>query len=131
VSDIAAFWEARAARFAAEGRGLAAVCGYAMPEFYNRAIDLTQRWALREPLRSLEPGASVLEYGCGIGRWSREIARRGCDVVGMDFSASMLAEADRRTRAAGLASGCRFLAGDVSRFDLGRRFEVVFGVTVL
>jgi SAM-dependent methyltransferase len=131
MSGTAAFWEARAARFAGEGRGLRAVCSYAMPGFYNRAIDLTQRRALEALLRSIEPGASILEYGCGIGRWSRELARRGCNVVGLDFSAAMLAEAGRRTSAAGLAGRCRFIQGDVAGFDLGRRFDVVFGVTVL
>ena len=35
-----AYWEDRARRFAAEGDGLAAVCAYGMPEFYNRAIHL-------------------------------------------------------------------------------------------
>ena len=38
-----AYWEERARRFAAEGAGLAAVCSYGMPEFYNRVIDLEQR----------------------------------------------------------------------------------------
>ncbi len=35
-----AYWEDRAQRFAGEGAGLAAVCAYGMPEFYNRAIQL-------------------------------------------------------------------------------------------
>jgi 2-polyprenyl-3-methyl-5-hydroxy-6-metoxy-1,4-benzoquinol methylase len=131
MSDVAAFWEARAARFAGEGKGLRAVCSYAMPGFYNRAIDLTQRCALSAVLRSIEPGSSILDYGCGIGRWSRAMARRGCEVVGMDFSAAMLRQAEERTAAAGLAPRCRFLHRDVSSFDLGRTFDVVFGVTVL
>jgi 2-polyprenyl-3-methyl-5-hydroxy-6-metoxy-1,4-benzoquinol methylase len=131
MSEIAAFWEARAARFARQGRGLRAVCSYAMPGFYNRAIDITQRRALRALIRSMKPGTSILEYGCGIGRWSRELALRGCEVVGMDFSPTMLAEAKRRTSAAGLAGRCRFIHGDVSKFELHQKFDVVFGVTVL
>ena len=34
------YWEERARRFAADGAGLAAVCSFGMPLFYNRAIDL-------------------------------------------------------------------------------------------
>ena len=37
------YWEARARRFAADGAGLAAVCSFGMPYFYNRTIDLCQR----------------------------------------------------------------------------------------
>ena len=49
------YWEDRAQRFAGEGAGLAAVCAYGMPEFYNRAIQLEQRLALR-PWLDVEPG---------------------------------------------------------------------------
>src|SRR4051812_27353140 len=38
------------------------------------------------------PGSVVLDYGCGIGRISKEIiARHGCNVVGVDISPSMRA----------------------------------------
>jgi ubiquinone/menaquinone biosynthesis C-methylase UbiE len=131
IGALAEFWEARAARFAGQGDGLRAVCSYAMPGFYNRAIDLTQRWALRGQLRSIASGSQVLEYGCGVGRWTREIARRGGAVVGVDFSATMLSQAEKRTAAAGLESRCQFLRSDVSSLNLGRRFDVILGVTVL
>ncbi len=45
------YWEDRAQRFAGERDGLAAVCAYGMPEFYNRAIDWEQRLALGPWLR--------------------------------------------------------------------------------
>jgi hypothetical protein len=61
MSEIEAFWEARADRFAQEGEGLRAVCSYAMPGFYNRAIDLTQRVALDAVIRSIGSADSVLE----------------------------------------------------------------------
>jgi ubiquinone/menaquinone biosynthesis C-methylase UbiE len=131
MSEIEAFWEARADRFAPEGEGLRAVCSYAMPAFYNRAIDLTQRVALDAVIRSIGSADSVLEYGCGIGRWTRQIARYSRDVVGVDFSTSMLREAERRTAAAGLKSRCRFMQCDVSALDLRRQFDLVIGVTVL
>ena len=40
------YWEERARRFAGERDGLAAVCSYGMPEFYNRLIQRCQRLAL-------------------------------------------------------------------------------------
>ena len=54
------FWESRAQEFAADGSGLRAVCSYAMPNFYNRAIDITQKAALAELLESIPQGAQVL-----------------------------------------------------------------------
>jgi SAM-dependent methyltransferase len=124
------YWEDRARRFAAEGDGLAAVCSYGMPRFYNRAIHLTQRLALLPWLR-VTPGMRVLDIGCGIGRWSRLLATRGAEVTGVDLSPTMIREAQRRTAAAGLAERCRFLVQDSAHLDAGGQFDLVLGVTVL
>ena len=51
---------------------------------------------------SLVPGAPVLDIGCGFGRHSIELARRGYDVTGIDPSAAMIAEARRRAAEAGV-----------------------------
>src|ERR1700680_267128 len=89
------YWEDRAQRFAAEGDGLAAVCAYGMPGFYNRAIHLEQRLAL-EPCLRVGAGTRVLDVGCGVGRWSRLLAARGADVLGVDLSPTMIAQARQR-----------------------------------
>ncbi len=125
------FWEARARRFAADGAGLKAVCSYAMPDFYNWAIDVTQRTALRGLLKSIPHGARVLDYGCGVGRWTQLLAARGCQVTAVDFSPAMLAEAQRRTTQTGVADRCRFIQSDVTTLELTDRFDVILGVTVL
>jgi ubiquinone/menaquinone biosynthesis C-methylase UbiE len=124
------YWEARARRFAAEGQGLAAVCSYGMPAFYNRLIDLCQRRALAPWLR-VAPGTRVLDVGCGVGRWSRLLAARGARVTGVDLSPTMLAEAQRRARDCGLASRCRFIVQDSSRLELEESFDLILCVTVL
>jgi SAM-dependent methyltransferase len=124
------YWEDRAQRFAGERDGLAAICAYGMPEFYNRAIDWEQRQALA-PWLDIAPGTRVLDVGCGIGRWSRLIATRGAHVVGVDLSSTMIAEAQRRAIDDGVQQRCRFQVGDLSRLDLGEQFDLVLGVTVL
>lgn len=125
-----AYWEDRARRFAAEGEGLAAVCSYGMPELYNRVIDWCQSLALR-PWLQVAPGSSVLDVGCGVGRWSRRLAARGVRVTGVDLSPTMIAEARRRASVEGLAARCRFEAQDLSELDAGGPFDLVLGVTVL
>jgi SAM-dependent methyltransferase len=124
------YWEDRARRFAAQGSGLAAVCSYGMPEFYNRMIHRCQRLAL-EPWFDIAPGTRVLDVGCGVGRWSSLLAARGAVVTGMDLSPTMIAEAQRRAAANGVASRCRFLVQDLAQLDAGEKFDLVLGVTVL
>jgi 2-polyprenyl-3-methyl-5-hydroxy-6-metoxy-1,4-benzoquinol methylase len=125
-----AYWEERARRFAVEGEGLAAVCSYGMPAFFNRLIDLCQRLALAPWLR-VRPGTSVLDVGCGVGRWCRELAARGARVTGVDFSPTMIAEARRRAAELGVLERCRFLVQDLAHLDAGEKFELVLSVTVL
>jgi len=126
----AAYWEDRARRFAAQGDGLAAVCSYGMPGFYNRLIDWCQRRAL-EPWLRITPDTRVLDVGCGVGRWSRMLAARGATVTGVDLSPTMIAQAQRRAREDGLANRCRFLVQDSSRLHIGESFDLILCVTVL
>ncbi len=124
------YWEDRAQRFAGEGAGLAAVCAYGMPEFYNRAIQLAQRLALR-PWLDVKPGTRVLDVGCGVGRWSRLLAAKGALVTGVDLSPTMIAQAQRRAAAEGVAARCSFRVQDLSKLEVDGQFDVVLGVTVL
>lgn len=124
------YWEDRAQRFAAQGSGLAAVCSYGMPEFYNRMIHYSQHLALR-PWLDIAPGTRVLDVGCGVGRWSTLLAGRGGIVTGMDLSPTMIAEARRRADVKGVASRCRFIVEDLAHLDAGEKFDLIIGVTVL
>ena len=124
------YWEERACRFASQGDGLAAVCSYGMPRFYNRLIDWCQYLALRRWLR-VAPGARVLDVGCGIGRWSCRLAARGASVTGIDLSPTMIGQARRRAVARGVAGRCEFLTQDLAALELTGQFDLILGVTVL
>ncbi|WP_256838951.1 class I SAM-dependent DNA methyltransferase [Ornithinimicrobium faecis] len=69
-------------------------------------------------------GGSVLELGCGTGRKLIPIAADGRQCVGMDLSEEMLAEA--RRKAAARRVDVQWTHGDMSEFDLGRTFDLVF-----
>ena len=47
----------------------------------------------------LKSGDRVLDVGCGAGRHSVELARRGCQVTGIDISTGMLDEARKAAAA--------------------------------
>jgi SAM-dependent methyltransferase len=49
---------------------------------------------------SLEPGDAILDVGCGTGRHSIELAKRGYAVTGLDLSSGMLAMAASAAKAA-------------------------------
>ncbi|HWG77236.1 MAG TPA: class I SAM-dependent methyltransferase [Steroidobacteraceae bacterium] len=125
-----AYWEGRARRFAMQGEGLAAVCSYGMPDFYNRMIQWTQRRALL-PWLKVGAGTRVLDIGCGVGRWTRWLAARGAEVTAVDVSPTMIAEARRRAHQAGLTAHCRFAVQDLVELDAGGPYELVLAVTVL
>jgi 2-polyprenyl-3-methyl-5-hydroxy-6-metoxy-1,4-benzoquinol methylase len=124
------YWDDRARRFAGDGEGLAAVCSYGMPAFYNGLTHVAQRLALAKWLR-VPPGTRVLDVGCGVGRWSRLLASRGAVVTGVDLSGAMIAEAERRAAEAGVADRCRFLVQDAAGLHVGGDFDLVLAVTVL
>jgi SAM-dependent methyltransferase len=65
----------------------------------------------------LEPGRA-LDLGCGAGRNTLYLARRGWNATGIDFTRSAIEAA--RTKAVGDATEARFVQGDVTRLaDLG------------
>jgi SAM-dependent methyltransferase len=51
--------------------------------------------------------------------------------MGVDLSPTMIAEAKKRAAAAGVADRCRFQVQDLAHLDVGERFDLVLGVTVL
>jgi ubiquinone/menaquinone biosynthesis C-methylase UbiE len=67
---------------------------------------------LRALKTSLEPlgGRRVLDLGCGKGRFARPLAEAGAEVIGIDLSAAMLADADGIARVRGSARRLPFAA---------------------
>lgn len=126
MTPLADYWDQRARDFAGRGAGLRAVCSYGMPAFYNGYIHLTQELALAPHLR-VAPGTEALDLGCGIGRWSRKLARRGARVTGVDLAQSMIDEARRRSA----GHDIDYRVADLRTLDLGRTFDLVLSVTVL
>ena len=72
----------------------------------------------------------ALDLGCGTGRWSLELARRGWEVTGIDVIAKAITGARDRARAGGVEN-VRFVEGDVTALsdaDLGRDYRFFLDV---
>lgn len=100
---------------------------YDDPRYYDKAYRSRRddvEYYVEQALRS---GGPVLEYGVGNGRVALEIARGGCDVVGIDSSVEMLA--DLRAKLAGeepaVRDRVRVVRGDLRTRRLRRRFPLV------
>ncbi|MEE8519475.1 MAG: class I SAM-dependent methyltransferase [Dehalococcoidia bacterium] len=70
-------------------------------------------------------GGPVLELGCGTGRVALAMAEQGHDVVGVDISPKMVAQAQAKADAAGLTDRVRFEVGDMLDVDAGSGFALV------
>ncbi|MBN1106014.1 MAG: methyltransferase domain-containing protein, partial [Deltaproteobacteria bacterium] len=70
---------------------------------------------------SLPPGSSILDVGCGTGRHSIELAKRGYAVTGLDLSSEMLARAADAAKAAGV--NVDWIHSDATRFSFPGKFD--------
>jgi len=74
-------------------------------------------------------GASVLDVGCGTGRYSIECAKRGARrVVGIDFAPSMIEFSRSVARDVQVADVCEFLCDDFLAHPFDRTFDVVLAL---
>jgi SAM-dependent methyltransferase len=97
-------------------------------DVFGEEFQSDARGISHELLRAHIPaGGTVLDAGCGPGRWTRIVARYAGHVVGVDASADDIARARRETA----ASNVEYIAGDVRDIIAARRFDAALLVHVL
>jgi SAM-dependent methyltransferase len=69
----------------------------------------------------LQPGAQVLDVGCGYGRHAMELAARGFHVVGLDLSTPLLVRGGEEAQRRGLE--INFIRGDMRELDFDAQFD--------
>lgn len=70
---------------------------------------------------NLPAGSTILDIGCGTGRHSRELAKRGYRVTGLDLSSEMLANAATMAKDAGVS--VQWVHADATSFSLPEQFD--------
>lgn len=74
----------------------------------------------------IEAGSSILDVGCGDGRHSIELARRGFLVTGLDTSPDMIDVA--RANASKQKYPVKFISGSITSIRLKENFDVVLSL---
>lgn len=82
--------------------------------FSHHATLAAAKFALRRYVQPPEPGVTILDYGCGTGRFIRFFGNKGYQVIGMDITPEMLEEA----RQFGLPAGCDTMLADGKSLSL-------------
>lgn len=91
----------------------------------GRRADELEKGLLHKLFRTLDGVNSVLEVGCGTGHFTRWFRELGYEVVGLDTSAEMLAEARRRNT-------IDYQTGDAHHLPFASRsFDAVALITTL
>ncbi len=73
----------------------------------------------------LQPGARILDLGCGPGRHSLALAALGYRCLGIDLAETFIALASTSARELGLADQCEFRVGNVDGIDFRDEFDAV------
>jgi SAM-dependent methyltransferase len=73
---------------------------------------------------AVEPGASILDVGCGYGRHSMELAARGYNMVGLDLSLPLLLRGADEAQRRGL--NINFVHGDMRDMHFEAPFDGAF-----
>jgi len=116
--DNEAFWDGRAERFSASADQ------DHRAKRLNRVLDLLSQKGM------LHENSSILDIGCGPGKFAVEMAKIGKEVIGIDVSSKMLAYAENKRLEEGLEN-LQFMKldwGQVSLAELNweKRFDLVF-----
>jgi len=67
---------------------------------------------------------SVLEFGCGTGNITCNLAAKGFDMTAVDLSEGMLTIADEKADRMGIKN-IQFILGDMSNFQINQTFDAV------
>jgi SAM-dependent methyltransferase len=106
--------------------------GYEDQPFVAEFYDFDPVYAARPDVKfyldlARSAGGKVLELGCGTGRILIPTAAAGCEIVGLDISAHMLARCRKnlRKQPREVRSRVRLVRANMSRFDLKETFRLV------
>lgn len=122
------FWSDRAKN----NDPLSAVLNIGLPNYANSSFDL---WFQRLLLKWVRKDLKILDVGCGVGRVLVPLAKKGCEVTGVDISKEMIKTCRTRVRKEHLENKVRLMVTSADQlpfqsqsFDLVILSEVLFHI---
>jgi SAM-dependent methyltransferase len=92
----------------------------------QKIADATEEITKIIKLLNIQPGSSILDLCCGIGRHSLELARRGYQVTGVDRTRGYLDKARKQAKEEGL--DIEFVQGDMRLFSRPGAFDIAISM---
>lgn len=123
--DMEAYWNKRATYF--EEDEYKPICVFHAPREINMYFDMIQQTIFSSLMRQIarKDIDSVLEIGCGIGRWASLVEKHYTNYTGIDISLEMVKIAAERVNSP-------FLVMKADRLGFSdETFDLVFSITVL
>ncbi|NOY22050.1 MAG: methyltransferase domain-containing protein [Acidobacteria bacterium] len=103
--------------------------------WFGNWLNQTFRWDMYErfqfTMKHAMPieGRTFLDVGCGTGRYSLELARKGASkVIGIDISERMIEICRERAQKENLDSCCQFLQTDLLEYQPDEKFDICIGI---
>jgi 2-polyprenyl-3-methyl-5-hydroxy-6-metoxy-1,4-benzoquinol methylase len=99
--------------------------------FLNRTLraSVRERFRLAFDILGDMSGRSVLDIGCGTGRYMFEAVRRGAsELIGLDAAAGAIDAARKLAHEQGMEKKVEFVQADFMDFEISHPYNVVFAV---
>jgi ubiquinone/menaquinone biosynthesis C-methylase UbiE len=93
--------------------------------------DMYERYRLTFETCGDVNGQTILDIGCGSGRYAVEFGRRHADhVVGMDLAPNMIMAARKLAEEQGVSDNCNFIVGDFMQMEFKQQFNICVAIGV-
>jgi ubiquinone/menaquinone biosynthesis C-methylase UbiE len=121
------FWNAACESFDAIYTGEKPKLRIALDKLFRK--DMYERFEYTihhsEPIRN----RTFLDVGCGTGRYSIALAKRGArQVTGLDIAENMVQASRDNANAHGIEKKCEFFLSDILRYHPDNKFDVTIGI---
>ena len=126
AEQVRRYFDAEAERFDAIYRSDKGLTQRVVDRLFRTVIH--RRFALTLELCGDVKGKRVLDVGCGSGRYAIELARRGAEVVGLDFAPAMVEMSTQRASEAGLSDRCTFEVAEFLEWCEPHHFDICLGI---
>lgn len=122
MSSDKEYWDDVAQEFDSFYREEKAALKRAIDKIFRKAMT-TRFYLTMEECKNVE-GKKILDVGCGSGRMSVELAKRGAKLTGIDFSQKMIDMAKAMAEKEGVSSNCKFIRDDFATHVFKEKFDI-------